>query len=171
MPLPDDAPDYSTPWSRLATQPTLLRDAAKDLYYYRRPKPTEWHFCLSAWLRAARALIPGATDEAAYASIRGPIEAALARGNTLVCALNVLSDDGEDDLAGFVCAERKPDVLHWVYVKAPFRGLGLGLTLLRRALPDYGYGDTVCSAWPPRVRRYAEDFKLTHDPTALTRKP
>ena len=69
----------------------------------------------------------------------------------------------EDTILGWTCAEL--DVLHYVYVKAPFRRLGIARTLLGRYKPL-----TTCTHWTPVIREWASRGRAyTFNPYLLER--
>jgi len=79
-------------------------------------------------------------------------------------------DAGADEICGWICAEIGGDgqfVLHYVYIKGPYRGLGL----LRRLMGAAGCvdGETVLTTHVPRrhTRRKLRRYRITVDPYLL----
>jgi hypothetical protein len=75
--------------------------------------------------------------------------------------------DRESCLFGFIVA-RPPDVLHWVYVKQPYRGNALSKVLRRHA----GLGRrVVCSHWSDGAVKYimrnGDLDSMTYDPRII----
>jgi GNAT superfamily N-acetyltransferase len=84
-----------------------------------------------------------------YPYQRGVIQQLLDRGAEVVVARDA---DAPEMVYGWLCCERsgREFTLHYVYVKLPFRELGLGHAMLDEALELYGDG--------------AEELVYTHDP-------
>lgn len=82
-------------------------------------------------------------------------------------AVLVATPEGDDDsILGWVCAG--PDALHYAYVKAPFRRLGI----LSRLLGSVPGPLTVCTHWTPVVRDWAaHGHAYTFNPYLLERAP
>ena len=88
------------------------------------------------------------------------------RTKTLVAC----NPEKEEQLYGFVCAQ-PPDVLHWVYVKQPYRGTRVAAELMRAV---HACGDTRLSHWSygaQRMQGYAQGAELgssfTYDPRII----
>lgn len=72
------------------------------------------------------------------------------------------AEGNADGLLGFACSE--PTVaLHWLYVKHPFRRMGIGRALLREVIDDSGI--VPCTHWAPAGPRVT--FNLFYQPELL----
>lgn len=111
--------------------------------------PTDVPFILNSWLRHYHEHGEGArhVPNDVYFSAQGHhgLVVKLLRESTVLVAC---TDDDQDAILGWACLA--PPVLHYVYVKAPFRRLGIG-----RALLSAGPLDTV-THWTPAVRAWRE---------------
>lgn len=94
--------------------------------------PSELPLVFNSWLKFYRKCdyARGIPDSVFYAEEHRVIEALLAREGTVVVAAR--NSEDLDQIFGYAVYEVKPrcTVLHWVYVKHPFRNLGIGKQLL-----------------------------------------
>lgn len=90
----------------------------------------------------------------------GVVDRCLRAGATLVA-----TPEGDDhSILGWACAS--PNVLHYVYVKAPFRRLGITPRLLALAPGPL----TTCTHWTPVIREWAKRGHVyTFNPYLLER--
>src|SRR5205085_2532795 len=79
----------------------------------------------------------------------------------------VATPEGDGDtILGWLCAA--PEVLHYAYVKAPFRRLGILSRLLFLAPSNLA----TCTHWTPVVREWAtRGHRYTFNPYLLERAP
>lgn len=72
------------------------------------------------------------------------------------------AEGDSNGMLGFACSE--PNVcLHWLYVKHPFRRVGIGRALLRQVVDDSGV--VPCTHWAPPGPRTI--FNLRYQPELL----
>jgi GNAT superfamily N-acetyltransferase len=97
---------------------------------YRPASPDEMSFILDSWLKSYK-FSPWAgvmENHKYFVQQREAIEALLARGSQITVA----EVPDTDRVAGWICHEHKPgiDVVHYVYVKDPWRKMGIGGALV-----------------------------------------
>lgn len=95
-------------------------------------EPAEINFCLSSWKKSFREANPNVRTDAYYLAQGVVCDEILQRFPTLLAARN---PDGV--CLGWICAEATPDaalVVHYTYVKSPYRRLGIAKNLLSAAL-------------------------------------
>lgn len=112
------------------------QDSKTERYLFRSMEsPDDFAFVWKTWIRDyahSRNPWSGAfTREATVAAIKSTVEVLL---NSKVSVVMACPEDDRDQIYGFCCFEREDDaeypILHYVYVKAPFRRHGIG-TLLK----------------------------------------
>ena len=126
----------------------------------RPARQTDLPFVLNSWLRNYHEHGDGARhvpNEVFFsdAGHHGVVTSLLATSTTLIACL----PDDDDAICGWCCAEAYDDgrgVLHFVYVKAPYRRMGVGQTLLR----SVGFPLTVCTHWTPVIRSWRERGRI-----------
>lgn len=74
-----------------------------------------------------------------------------------------------DQMLGYVVAEPERRVLHWIYVKHPFRRLGIGRNLVLAAFGGVGKGFGVLKVthWTPHAEKVKDAWVLEPDSRAL----
>lgn len=98
------------------------------------------------------------TDPQAYMEYQNRmIEVVLARAPVLVA----VNKEDTDQLIGHVVYE-KPNILHYVYTKGPFRRLGIARSLIDAALSDAG-GDIIVTHWMHLVPKLVRGH-VTYNP-------
>jgi len=104
--------------------------------------PTDLGLIVKSWVQEMRhaPFSKGVPDDVFFAEHRRVVLALVRRAWT-TCAVNV---EDENHIYGFVTFELAPERLHWVYVKEPYRRIGLGQALLESAFGAPGL-------WPPRL--------------------
>lgn len=105
-------------------------------YLIDHPADDEIDFIHDAWTRSFRdSDWAGCVTNDKYHEVqRWTILSLLARGARLLVIVNEL---GPRRVLGFICYEA-PNLVHYVYVKKPARGLGLSSALLARVCRDLG---------------------------------
>lgn len=102
----------------------------------RAPRPGDMPFILDSWQRSfSRSPFAGVVPNSKWMeTARTLVSALLARGAKLVVACN---PEDEDQILGWACAEEddRKCVVHYVYVKDPYRKDGLSTELLGALLP------------------------------------
>lgn len=126
---------------------------------------------VKSWVQEARhsPFSIGCPDDIFFPEHRRVVLALLRRAWTTV-AVNV---DDPDHIYGFVTFELAPARLHWVYVKSPYRRIGLGRSLLESAFgPELGKGRVLASHLSNTARlltAQAERLRLVYCPYLLLR--
>lgn len=118
---------------------------------YRPAEPAELDFILDSWLKSYRTS-PWAgvvRNHRYHEETRGTIEDLLGRG----AKLTVASAPDTGRVLGWVCHESKQDVLviHYIYVKDPFRKLGVGKSLIESLNPQ---GCALAYTFRTRASKY-----------------
>lgn len=74
--------------------------------------------------------------------------------------------DDDDQIFGYVITGQigQYPILHYVYVKFPFRKVGIGKALLTSALPELGQKLTVVTHQPRNWEHLATKYVLLYDP-------
>lgn len=103
---------------------------APGLYKIRPRRNTDDPLIYGTWLQGyyEKGLWPKGMEWLAFrAAHRLVVDRLLARGTTLVAC----APDFEDQIFGYVCFEA--GVLHWIFVKGPFKRNGIGNSLMAAA--------------------------------------
>lgn len=94
----------------------------------RKGRATDVPFVISSWLKSYNAWLKPVEREAGYWQAHKYVIAALLERATLYIAA---SDHNDDIIYGWACLEDgDPAVIHYVYVKAPYRRAGIARSLL-----------------------------------------
>lgn len=101
-----------------------------DTFTFRAGRPTDAHFLLSTWLKSYRnsgpvTKIPNANYFQGHQDLIVHILSLQGTAVEVVCA-----KDDPDQIIGYVVYNKLAPILHYVYVKYPFRKLGLGQMLV-----------------------------------------
>ncbi len=101
-----------------------------DTFTFRAGRPTDAHFLLSTWLKSYRnsgpvTKIPNANYFQGHQDLIVYILSLQGTAVEVVCA-----KDDPDQIIGYVVYNTLAPILHYVYVKYPFRKLGLGQMLV-----------------------------------------
>lgn len=101
-----------------------------DTFTFRAGLPTDAHFLLSTWLKSYRnsgpvTKIPNANYFQGHQDLIVHILSLQGTAVEVVCA-----KDDPDQIIGYVVYNKLAPILHYVYVKYPFRKLGLGAMLV-----------------------------------------
>ena len=99
---------------------------------------------------------------------RNAISEILSRGARVICAVVDLPDGGRR-VSGYSVSE--PQILHWLFVKLDYRGMGIGRQLLAETVKDWKTDSVYDAGHPPwkythRTRSSARFLGpgWTHDP-------
>jgi len=82
---------------------------------------------------------------------------------TVACA-----DDDEDQILGYIIGEKFGNhaIVDYLYVKYPFRCLGVGKALVRSLHPEFGQTETVVTHQPKNWNTLSKKYKLVYLPSA-----
>lgn len=109
-----------------------MRNPVLDLYVFRPVDPDEMNFVLDSWVESyKRSPWSGAVRNDKFPGVmKDTIGGLLARGAQLTAAV----EPETNRVVGWICHERKGDecVVHFVYVRAYARCMGLGRELVTR---------------------------------------
>lgn len=120
---------------------------------YRGLRPDDEPFIYSAWLKSVRndshvyACVP---DKVFYEGHHSVIERLLKSRDTEVTLACLLDDSAV--LIGFAITDMTHGTMHFVYVKSPFRRMGVATGLLKTAGADPRKG--VCTHWTKFLSQY-----------------
>lgn len=133
---------------------------AKIPFLIRDPKGNDLPFVLNSWLKSDRdngrnRLM---SQETYYGGYRDECIKKLDKGFVTVAC----NTEDEDQIFGWVCADA--GVIHYVYVKVPFRNSGVASALVKAAEPEWGKGPTVVSTAGKFHREWVEKYNLKYDP-------
>ncbi len=80
---------------------------------------------------------------------------------TIVCA-----ESDEDQIIGYAIHSSLHawGILHYVYVKYPFRRMGIARLVINTVLPDWGVRMTLCTHLPKNWSELSKKHKLFFDP-------
>lgn len=127
----------------------------------REPTAADIPFLFSSWLKSSRN--EGANrhmgNDVYYAAMKPRVTDALRRGRIVVAS--TLDDAWQ--IVGWICFE--PGAVHYVYVKYPFRHLGVARRLFGIANPS---GEAIaCSSTGICFEPVRARYRLTFDPSRL----
>lgn len=116
-------------------------------------------FVFHSWLKTYRnsPFAEGIRSSLYYPSQHRVIEQIIARSTVLMA---VSKEDG-NHIFGYIVFEKDPPVLHWMYVKYSYRGMGMeNLLLERSSLPCESFYSHFCYDWVS----YTKQRKLQYHP-------
>lgn len=121
------------------------------------PTADEYNFIFDSWARAFRnSPFAGCIRNCDYDDVsRKAMAEIIDRGARVVVMVNTL-ENGVRRVAGYSVSEPGRKVLHWVYVKRDYRGMGLGRQLRRDVVPD-----TEVGTWTYTYRTNSSDRFLS----------
>lgn len=135
-------------------------------FVIRRPVPSDVEYMLKTWLRKMRAAYPRQLPDRLYYNDFQAVILALTRKAD---ARVICSADDPSYICGFVVGTVYPDaetaVVHFAYMRSPFRRMGL----VTKALEDMGFKNTyeiVATHWHPYMDRFRLS-NLIHNPWVL----
>lgn len=76
------------------------------------------------------------------------------------------ASDDPDQILGYLIIGKAHswDVIHYLYVKYPFRHIGIAKALVGHASPNFGMGMTLISHLPKNYNAVSTKYKLVFDP-------
>lgn len=125
------------------------------------PRADEYPLVFDAWARSFRkSPWAGCIPNHLYDSVsRTTISEILNRGAVVTVAYEELPEGGRR-VMGYAVTE--PGVLHWVFVKRDYRGLGVGTALLRESCPGE---EPMLYTHRTRASAGFLGRRFTHDPS------
>lgn len=132
------------------------------MWTMRLAKTEDYPFIARSYLRSnhgspqTRAMIPAIY----YPEYKSRLEYMVSSGFVLVAC----SVDDPDQILGFCIAGAIPAAIHYIYVKLPFRQLGIAKALAFEAKPDLGTVYTVVTHQCRNWNRNADKYKLVFAP-------
>ncbi len=137
-----------------------------ETYKIRRPVPSDVEFMLKTWLREMRKSYPRSFPDRLYYNEFQKVILALTRKAD---ARVICSATDANFIAGFVVgnvyAPQKTAVVHFAYIRPPFRRTGM----VTNSLIDMGYEpgfEIVATHWSPYMDRFRID-SLIYNPFTL----
>lgn len=132
----------------------------KPPFKIRDPKGDDLAFVLNSWLKSARSVGPAKlmTNETYYGGFRDECVRKLDDGYVLVAC----NPEDEDQIYGWIAASN--GVIHYLYVKLPFRNYGIGKALVRECVPQFTMESTSVSTAGAHHSVWARKYNLQYDP-------
>lgn len=136
------------------------------LCHIRKPVPSDVEFMLKTWLREMRRSFPRNFPDRLYYNEFQKVILALTRKSDarVICAA-----DDPNYIAGFVVGNAYPEaqsaVVHFAYMRPPFRRMGL----TTESLKDMGYEagfELIATHWSPYMDRFRIN-ELIYNPLTL----
>lgn len=143
-----------------AVTATTLSDEVRELVTLRQGRPDDLAFVLDSWLQSYRDNNPEARAlprALFYSMHRRVVERLLARSLVVVAC----AKDNPNHILGWAAYETEPGVLHYLYVKAAYRGHDISRWL---AAVVQSRGCTWLSHRTPKLERVAKALGLTLNP-------
>lgn len=108
-----------------------------DMWQYGPPDAEEYPLIFDSWARAfQKSPWAGCVPNHKWDEVsRAGISEILDRGALVLVAFTPL-EDGTRRVAGYAVSEPARKILHWVYVKRDYRGMGLGTELLDKTVGE-----------------------------------
>ncbi len=131
------------------------------MWAIREYRPSDFNFIAHSFLRSQRAR-QGGLDSLYYPVFKERLETMLR-----ISKVHVMCAEADlDQIAGYVITSKIADwdVVHYLYVKHPFRRLGLAKDALKHVLQSFGERPTICTHLPKNWPSLAEKYKLIFDP-------
>lgn len=133
----------------------------------RPARQTDLAFVTSSYLKTMRARTPYncMTSDVYYPHQRKRIENALQVGDCYVLA----NPEDPDHIFGYAVVEHlsSGDIVHFIYIKFPFRKMGLARKLFSQVVRDQGT-TLVSHTTDTNFDRLAHKYKLIYDPYVLS---
>lgn len=117
----------------------------------------------SDYLKARNRRLGATLRDAYYVHHSDVVNEILDRSRVVVAAI----EDDDDTIIGWACAERhwsRCTVIHYAFVKSPFRGLQVAWRLISHLLDELGDDDVVASHQSKAARRLFRRNKWPHVP-------
>ena len=120
-------------------------------------QPSDLNFILGTWMESYFFFMPSRPPKHIYAR-----EHSLLINKHLPhcdCVIACAEDDA-NQILGYVITEH--DLLHYIYVKGPFRKLGIGHKLMSSAFPNVS--GIVHTHYTQPIKHFSHKYKLTYNP-------
>lgn len=110
---------------------------------------------------AAKAMI----NDVYFPEYKARLEAIVATGSVLVAC----ASDDPDQILGYLLFSELAGrtILHYVYVKYPFRQHGIAKSLILTAKPDFGNSHTVITHQPKGWQEVSNKYQLVYNPALV----
>lgn len=134
------------------------------MYQIRIARPEDFNFIANSYLKSYRTApeTKPMVNDIYFPEYKSRLEHMARTGTILVACAR----DDEDQIFGYVIVGsigRFP-ILHYVYVKFPFRHAKIGSTLVKTAIPTFGSDTTVVTHQPRNWASASAKHKLLYDP-------
>jgi GNAT superfamily N-acetyltransferase len=134
------------------------------MYKIRLARPEDFNFVANSYLKSYRTApeTKPMINEVYFPEYKSRLEH-MARTGTILVAC---AQDDEDQIFGYsiVGLVGQYAVLHYVYVKFPFRHVGIGKALTLAAVPGFAERTTVVTHQPRNWAATSTKYKLIYDP-------
>lgn len=130
------------------------------MYKLRLAKPEDTNFIVNSYLKSYRGSPESRaiSEESYYGLYKKRLEG---MAGAIVVAT---SQDDDDQILGYAIGHGSDLIIHYVYVKYPFRGLGLAKVLLKALCPNFGTESTVITHQPRNWVQVSSKYKLKFEP-------
>lgn len=128
------------------------------------PTAEEFPLIFDSWARCwMKSPWAGTVRNCDYPTVsRASMSELIDRPGTRVTVLHTVTDDGVRRVVGYSVSEPSRHIIHWLYVKRDFRGLGNGRRLLAEIV---GTTDKRLWSYTHKTNACNKFFRgLTHDP-------
>lgn len=120
---------------------------------FEKPLATEWPLIFDSWARSFRnSPWAGCVRNCDYHDVFRAAMSEIVDGGARVVVLVNPTEDGTRRVIGYSVSDPARKVIHWIYVKRDWRGLGFGRAIRRQIVPDnersgwvYTYRTDACS--------------------------
>ena len=135
-----------------------------NTYIIRPAKASDYSFISNSYLKSYRN-----APEAQYMNNDIYYPEHVARLEHMIKSSRVLvacSSEDADQILGYAIVGKafRWDVLHYVYVKYPFRQMGIAKALVTYTCPTFGTGMTLISHLPKNYNAVSAKYRLVFDP-------
>lgn len=134
------------------------------MYKIRLARPEDFNFVANSYLKSYRTApeTKAMVNDIYFPEYKTRLEHMARSGSILVAC----SQDDEDQIFGYCIVGNigNYSLLHYVYIKFPFRRVGLAKALLAVAIPDLGAYPTVVTHQPKSWQQVSAKYKLIYDP-------
>lgn len=134
------------------------------MYQIRLARPEDFNFVANSYLKSYRTApeTKPMINEIYFPEYKSRLEHMARTGTILVACAST----DEDQIFGYIIVGElgKYPLLHYIYVKFPFRHVGIGKALLYAALPEVGKAATVVTHQPRNWQAVSEKYRLIFDP-------
>lgn len=134
------------------------------MYQIRLARPEDFNFIANSYLKSYRSApeTKAMINDIYFPEYKARLEHMARTGTILVACAR----EDEDQIFGYVIlgVVGNYPVLHYVYVKFPFRHVGIGKALALSAIPDFGERITVVTHQPRNWAGTSSRYKLIYDP-------